>query len=177
MKRYLCAALAAALLAPALLAVGVRAQDEDAGPEVAEPHEGGQADHAKMAEKMKERLGLSDDQAAKLKDAFKAHHDAMKPLWEQSKDAMKKLHDQLKAKASDSDVQTSLDALKAAHKAVAAEEEKFHDSLSFLTATQRAKLMFGAMHMRHERMMHRHGPKGGDKDEDHDDKGGDKDGD
>ena len=88
-----------------------------------------------MAEHMKKRLELTDDQAAKFKDA------------------MKKLGEQLKAKAPDSDIQASLDSLKTAHKAVAAEEEKFHDGLSFLTPTQRAKLLMGAMrmHREHER--------------------------
>lgn len=177
MKRYICAALAAALLAPGLWAVSARADDGDSGQEMAEHHQGGDADHAKMAEGMKKRLGLSDDQAAKLKDAMKAHHDAMKPLWDKTKDDMKKLHEQLKAKAPDSEVQTSLDTLKADHKSAAAEEEKFHDSLSFLTATQRAKMLFGAMRMRHERMMGgrgRRGPKGDDEEKkDDDDKGGD----
>jgi len=175
MKRYICAVLAAALLAPAMLAVGVRAQDEEGGPEMAEPHDGAKPDHAKMVERMKKHLELTDDQAAKLKAAMEEHHKAMQPLWQQAKDSMKKLGEQLKAKAPDSDVQASLDSLKSAHKAVAAEEEKFHDSLSFLTPTQRAKMLMGAMHMRREHMMHgKKGPKGGDKDKDHD---GDNDGD
>lgn len=176
MKRYLCAVLAAALLAPAMLAVSARAHDEDGGPEAAEGREGA-PDHAKMAEHVKRRLQLTDDQAAKLKDAMKSHHDAMKPLWGKLKGDMKKLHDQVEAKASDSDVQASLDALKADHKAVADEEGKFQDSLSFLTPTQRAKLLFGAMHMRRERMERgKRGPKGPEKGKG-DGGGDDKDGD
>ena len=150
MKRYICAALAAALLAPGMWAVGARAQDDGGEPEMAEHHEGGKADHAKMAEHMKKRLELTDDQAAKFKDAMTAHHDAMKPLRQQTKDAMKKIGEQLKAKAPDSDIQASLDSLKTAHKAVAAEDEKFYNGLSFLTPTQRAKLLMGAMHMHRE---------------------------
>lgn len=177
MKRYICAVLAAALLAPALMAVGARAQDDEgSAPEAAEPHDGAnqgaKPDHAKMVERMKKHLELTDDQAAKLKEAMEAHHKAMQPLWQKAKDAMKKLHEQVKAKASDSDIQATLDTLKDAHKDVAAEEEKFHDSLGFLTATQRAKMMLGAMHMRREHMMRgRRGPKGGDKDKDQDDDG------
>lgn len=177
MKRYICAALAAALLAPALWAVAARADDDDSGQQAVENHEGGKADHGAMAERAKQRLGLSDDQAAKLKDAMKAHHDAMKPLWDKLKGDMKKLHEQVNSKASDSDVQASLDSLKADHKAVADEEGKLQDSLSFLTPTQRAKLLFGAMHMRRERMMGgkgRRGPKDGDEEKKGDD---DKDGD
>ena len=176
MKRYLCAVLAAALLAPALLAVNARAHDEDAGPE-AEEHEGA-PDHAKMAEHMKKRLQLTDEQAAKFKDAMKSHHDAMKPLWEKLKGDMKKLHDQVEAKAADAEVQASLDSLKADHKAAADEEGKFQDGLSFLTPTQRAKLLLGAMHVRRERRQGMRGPKGRGKDKGKDDeRGDDKDGD
>src|ERR1035437_6486026 len=100
MKRYICAALAAALLMPGMWAVSARAQDDDAPPpEQSEHHEGGKPDGAKMAEHMKKKLGLTDEQAAKFKDAMKAHGEAMKPLWQQAKDAMKKLAEQLKSKA------------------------------------------------------------------------------
>lgn len=168
MKRYICAALAAALLAPGLLAVGARAQDDDAGTEMAEPHDAAKGNHPMMAERMKKRLELTDDQAAKFKDAMKARHDAMQPLWKQAKDDMKKLGEQLKAKAPDTEIQASLDSLKADHKAVAAEEDKFQDSLSFLTPTQRAKLLIGATRMRRGGMRgHRaHGPKSGMNDAD-----------
>ena len=174
MKRYICAALAAALLLPGMWAVSARAQDDDAPPppEQAEQHEGGKPDGAKMAEHMKKALGLTDDQAAKFKDAMKAHGEAMKPLWQQAKDAMKTLGGQLKSKAPDADIQKSLDGLQAAHKAIAAEEEKFRDGLaSFLTPTQRAKMAVGmAKRMQQNRGEHgprgKRGPKGGDKDGD-----------
>jgi Spy/CpxP family protein refolding chaperone len=171
MKRYLCAALAAALLTPGLWAVGARAQEDDAMPaEHAEHQDGG-----KMSDKMKERLGLTDDQAAKLKDAMKAHGDAMKPIGQQMKDGIKKLADQIKNKASDADIQASLDALKASRKAMADEQEKFHDALaSFLTPTQRAKMLVGAA-MKMHRERGEHGPKGPHRGAD--DKGGDDHGD
>jgi Spy/CpxP family protein refolding chaperone len=177
MKRYICAALAAALLLPGMWAVSARAQDDDAPPpEQSEHHDGGKPDGAKMAEHMKKHLGLTDEQAAKFKDAMKAHGEAMKPLWQSAKDAMKKLAEQLKSKAPDADIQTSLDGLKAAHKAIAAEEEKFRDGLaSFLTPTQRAKMAVGmAKRMQERGPRGKHGPKGGDKDDD--EKGGDHDG-
>ena len=139
-------------------AVGARAQEDDAPAEQAEHHEG-RPDHAKMAEMMKKRLELTDEQAAKFGAAMKAHGEAMKPLWGQVKEAMKKLGGQLKAKAPDAEIQASLDSLKAARKAIADEEEKFRDSLaSFLTPTQRAKMLMGMIHMRRERM--EHGPRG-----------------
>ena len=169
MKRYICAALAAALLAPGMWAVGARAQDDDA--EQSEHHDGGKPDGAKMAEHLK-KLGLTDEQAGKFKDAMKAHGEAMKPLRQQAKDTVKKLAGQLKIKAPDADIQASLDALKAARQAIAAEDEKFHDGLaSFLTPTQRGKMAVGmAMRMHREREEHgskgKQGAKGGDKDGD-----------
>lgn len=158
MKRYICAALAAALLMPGMWAVSARAQDDDAAPEMGE-HQGG----GKMLERMKDKLGLTDEQAGKLQASMKAHHEAMRPLWLQAKDTMKKLGEQLKSKAPDAEIQASLDALKSAHKEIAAEDEKFRDGLaSFLTPTQRAKMTLGmAMRMRRELGEHEeHGPRG-----------------
>ena len=164
MKRYICAALAAALLAPGLLTVSARAQDDAPPPEQSEHQDAG-----KMADRMKEKLALTDDQAAKLKDAMKAHGDAMKPIGQQLKDGIKKLAGQIKSKATDADIQASLDSLKTARKAMADEQEKFHDGLAaFLTPTQQAKMAVGAaMRMHREREEHgpkgKHGPKGADK--------------
>ena len=166
MKRYICAALAAALLAPGMWAVGVRAQ-EDAPPDQAEHQDG-----AKAAERMKEKLGLTDEQSGKLKDAMKAHRDAMKPLGQQMKDAVKKLADQIKSKASDAEITTSLEALKATRKAMADENEKLQDALAgFLTPTQRGKMAVGmAMRMHREREERGYrGPRDGDKDKKDDD--------
>jgi Spy/CpxP family protein refolding chaperone len=178
MKRYLCAALAAALLMPGLWAVGARAQDDDAPPpERSEHHEGGMPDGGKMTDKIKKRLELTDGQAGKLKDAMKAHGEAVRPLVQRMKDGVKKLGGQLKAKAPDSDIQASLDALKAARKTMSDEQEKFQDALAgFLTPTQRAKMLIGLeMRMRRERADRgpkgrpaRHGRMGGD-DKDDDD--------
>lgn len=178
MKRNICAALAVALLLPGMWAVGARAQDDAAAPapeQSEQPEAGAKPDGAKMAEHLKKALELTDDQAAKLKDAMKAHGEAMKPLWQQTKDAMKKLGEQLKSKAPDADIQASLDDLKSAHKAISAEEEKFRDGLaSFLTPTQRAKMAMGmAKRMRNMRQRGKHGPKD---DKDDDAKGGDHDG-
>ena len=150
MKRYICAALAAALLAPGMWAIGVRAQDD--APPPPPPEQSEHQDGAKMMGRMKERLALTDDQAGKLKDAMKAHGDAMKPLGQQMKDGVKKLAEQIKSKAPDADIQAGLDALKAARKALADEQEKFQEGLAaFLTPTQRAKMAVGAaMRMRRE---------------------------
>lgn len=152
MKRYILAAAAAAALTAWTLPA--RAHDDDkAGPHHGEEMDGPEHhDPAKMMEKMKDKLGLSDDQAAKLKDAMKAHGDAMKPLHDAMHDGMKKLGEQLKSTADDKDISASLDALKAARASVQAEQDKLDATLkAFLTPTQRAKLLMGMMmHMRHE---------------------------
>lgn len=165
MKRFVLAALAAALLVPG--ASLARAQDEGPGPEHAGPPP---EMNEKMAAKMKEKLGLSDDQSAKLKDAMKAHRDAMKPLMDKTRGLLKKLHDQVEAKASDADVKATLDSLKDSHKAVAAEQESFHEKVAgFLSPTQQAKLVLGMFRRMHEmggrmrgRMNGRRGPGGGE---------------
>ena len=155
MKRYLCAAFAAALLMPSLWAVGARAQEDGAPPppEQSEHQSGGSPDGGKVPEQMKKRLKLTDEQDTEFKDALKAHGDAIKPYVRQMKDLVKELADQIKSKAPDADIQKSLDALKAARRAMVDEQEKFQDSLDkFLTPTQRAKLAVGAaMRMRRER--------------------------
>ena len=171
MKRLICAALAAALLVPGMWAVSARAHDEG------DAHDG---PHPEMGARMKEKLGLTDDQAGKLKDAMKAHGEAAKPLHRKMRDTMAKLQDQLQDKASDGDIKATLDSLKGTRQAMSAEDEKLHSSLaSFLTPTQQAKMLMGMMKHMHEKMMGHGGPgRGGekpaskDKEDDHeDDKG------
>jgi Spy/CpxP family protein refolding chaperone len=99
----------------------------------------------------KQKLGLSDDQAAKLESAMKAHRAVMQPLREQQRVTLKTLGEQIKSNAGDSAVQATLDQLKALEKSVQVESEKFHQTLaSFLTPTQQGKMLVGMMmHMGH----------------------------
>lgn len=158
MKRLVCAAFAAALLVPGTWALSARAHDEGSEEHAGPHHEMGE----KMEERIKEKLGLTDDQAAKFKDARKAHGEATKPLHRKMRDGIAKLGDQLQDKASDGDIKATLDSLKSVRQAMSAEEEKFHDSLaSFLTPTQQAKLVMGMAQHMHERMMGPNGPHGG----------------
>jgi Spy/CpxP family protein refolding chaperone len=172
MKRLICAALAAALLVPGMWALSARAHDEKS-----EEHKGPRPE---MGARMKEKLGLTDEQAGKLKDAMAAHGEAVKPLHRKMRDTTAKLTDQLQDKASDADIKATLDSMKATRAAMTAEEEKFHASLaSFLTPTQQAKMLVGMMRQMHEKMMGRGGrgerrpgegkPAPKDKDDDHDD--------
>ncbi len=193
MKRLICAALAAALLAPTLLTVKARAQD-DAPPAPPQDEsqskdmpngDGHDADHrdsdshdadhpdggrrgGRMDERLKKRLGLSDDQLAKFKDATKAHMESARSLGKQEHQSLDAVRDAIKNKASDDDVQKALDALKSARKAMMDEHEKYVESLSFLTATQRGKLLLEEMRMRER------GGMGGERDRRGGDRGGDR---
>ncbi|MBI3563909.1 MAG: DUF4890 domain-containing protein, partial [Elusimicrobia bacterium] len=150
MKRFVLAAFAAALLVP-FAGVPTRAQGgpgggPQGGPPSPEMRE-------KMAAKLKEKLGLTDDQAAKFKEAEKAHFEAMKPVHEKTKELMEKLHKQVEAKAKDDELKATLDALKAQRKTLQDEQEKFHASLQgILTPTQQAKFVLGAAHRMKARM-------------------------
>lgn len=181
-KRMMSVALAASLFLPGAWALKASAHDE--GGKGGEEHGMMGGD---MGEKAKKHLGLTDDQAAKFKDAMKAHQEATKPLMRAMRDGMTKLKDQVSDKASDADIKKTLDGLKSSRQAMSDEQEKFHSALaSFLTPTQQAKLVLGMAKRMHEGMMggpggergewkNRREKRGGDhaapKDEDHDEKG------
>lgn len=151
--------LSLGLLSGSLLTPVLRAQDDGdqgAAPpagghqmEGGEPEGGGPPDGAPPpmdTDKLKKRLGLSDEQAAKFKDALKAHQDAVKPVQEKLRDGMKKLMGQLKDKADDKEIAATLDDLESAHKAMEEENHKFAASTAgYLTPTQRAKMLVGMM--------------------------------
>jgi len=172
-KRILSAVLAAGTLAASGLAPrawaqpgpgdgGAQAAPSGGGPgEEAPPgggeQGGGKRDRGEGPERLKARLGLSDEQAAKLKTAMDAHRDGSKAAMDQMRKGMDKLRDQVRGKASDDDVKATLETLKAARKSMREQEEKFEESLaSFLTPTQRAKMLMGML--MHERQ--RGGPRG-----------------
>ena len=141
MKRLTYAALAGAFVLTPLLCPTLRAEDEGMGPE----------HHEMGPEKMKEKLGLSDEQAEKFKASFKAMREAAKPLREKMKGTMEKLRDQVKNKASDSEIQATLDELRANEKAMQDAHQKARDdSASYLTPTQRAKMALFMMRRMHE---------------------------
>jgi len=131
MKRIACAVLAAGLLAAGPWAGKARAEDEG--------KRGGRG--AEFSAKMKERLGLSDEQAGKVKAAFEAEKAAIKPLREQRKEAARKLEEQVRGLAPDKEIQATLDGLDAGRKAMAAERQKLESSLAaVLKPSQRAKM-------------------------------------
>ena len=146
MKYLMHCVLAGGLIAVFAAMPAVRAEDQSPSMKYSK--------HREMTgEKWKEKLGLSDDQVAKLKSAMKARREAVEPLRKQLKEDMEKLGGQIKLKNSDSEIQATLDRMESTHKAMQAEREKFISSLkSFLTPTQRAKMLLSMT-----RIMHRGG--------------------
>lgn len=131
MKRTICAAAAVAVLAMGFSA-HARAQDEGAD-------KGGR--HAEFADKMKKRLGLSDEQVGKMEAAWEAQAAALKPLREQREESMRKLEEQVRELASDKDISATLDALDANRKAMMTERQKLESAMAAaLKPYQRAKM-------------------------------------
>jgi Spy/CpxP family protein refolding chaperone len=153
MKNSTLAVLLSCLVVSASLALSARA-DEKEGPS---------GEHPKMERVWGEKLGLSKEQEAKLKQAHEDEAAALKPLRRELRDSLAKLHDQLEDKASDKDLQASLDRVEKARKALRDEREKAREkTATILTVQQRARiaLMMGE-HGMGEHGMGRWGGKGG----------------
>ncbi len=162
MKRIVSLAVACALAVPALTGA-LYAQDQGGGAPPPAPSQAGRPDRSggfqrkgNPAEHLKEYLGLSDAQAKQLADAIKAKWDALKANGKVLRADMKTLRDQVEKKASDKDIQTTLDKLKQDRGVMAdamkAAEAKFEADTGFLTPTQRAKMLLGRMRrIRHMR--------------------------
>ena len=103
--------------------------------------------------KMQRRLGLSDDQIAKLKALRESNKETFKTFGEKEHGLMAKLNDQVVNKASEKDIQTTLAALKENQTAIRNQMEKSQAQKdAILTPTQQAKMVLA----RH-RMMEKHG--------------------
>jgi Spy/CpxP family protein refolding chaperone len=99
-------------------------------------------------DRMKEKLGLTDDQVSKLKDLFKSQMEANKPLRDQMKIDVDTLQQKVDMKASDGDIKKLLDKLDAEQKQMQDSREKMKDQLrSILTPTQQAKMVLGMRKM------------------------------
>lgn len=125
-------------------------------------------------EHLKDKLGLTDDQAAQMKEAFKKQGEANKPLRDQEKIDFDVLQQKVDTKASDSDIKDLLDKLEKEHKQMQQVQDNFMDKIRMiLNPTQQAKWVLS---MRHG-MMNRQwdGKKKGNmkKHKDGGDKGGD----
>jgi Spy/CpxP family protein refolding chaperone len=134
---------AAGSLVLALAASPVLKADEDKG----EGQEKGGGMHEGMGAKMKEKLDLSDAQADKFKETMKAHWEALKPINEEAKGDIDKLRDEVKSKASDSEIKATLAALETSDESRRAEEMKYRNELKgILNPTQQAKVTLWFVH-------------------------------
>ncbi len=139
MKRIISAAMAAGLFAGAFsLPATLRAEGAPEGGEQARGEKGGKE---AFASRMREKLGISEEQEDKLKAARRVKRDASAAAFAELAAATRTLQDQLEDKASEADLAATLDKIAAARKTMRAAEEAFEASLSsILTPTQRAKM-------------------------------------
>jgi len=117
---------------------------------------GGGADPAQAFEELKDQLGLSDDQAAKLKaigeDAKAKNRDHMRAMM----DLIKTLDGQVQSKAADPDLQSTLDKLKAERKAMQSDRDAAMDQReAVLTPTQAAKFVLAMRDKMRQGMLRR----------------------
>jgi Spy/CpxP family protein refolding chaperone len=78
---------------------------------------------------------------AKLKEAFKAGREAIKPLRRELRDAMTELRDKVEDKASDKELEASLAKVEKAREALRAEKMRFRKAMAAkMTPEQRAKM-------------------------------------
>ena len=99
---------------------------------------------AALGQQWKEKLGFTAVQSQKYADAQKSKADALRPLRGRLSDALKKIRDLVAAKAADADVSAALKERAEAQDGIADANKKFDAALaSFLTATQRAKILVG----------------------------------
>lgn len=156
MKQWIWAVLIGGLvpLTPLFMPV-LYAEDQPADPMWMEHHD-------IAAKKLKDALGLADDQVTQLQAALRARRDAIKPLRDDLRKDLKTLRDQIRDKAGDRDVQATLDQLtrdrKALQDAVQAANDKFTADTPFLTPTQRGKIVLWTIKhaFRGKGLRHRH---------------------
>jgi Spy/CpxP family protein refolding chaperone len=90
----------------------------------------------------KEKMGLTVDQAAKLKDLMKNQREETRALADQMKVDMDTLKLKVDSKASDDQIKTLLDNLSAQKKKMQAKREEFiNQAKGILTPTQQAKFL------------------------------------
>ncbi|UPT74748.1 MAG: Spy/CpxP family protein refolding chaperone [Elusimicrobiota bacterium] len=127
---------AAALLAGALLLPAALRAEKD-GPKGGKPESREDGPRGKW----KEKLGLTEEQEAKLKGLRRAHREESESARAEVKAAVRKLADQLEDKASEKELTATLDRIQAGRKSLHAQREKFEASAAaILTPTQRARM-------------------------------------
>ncbi len=81
-------------------------------------------------DRIKEKLGLTDSQADKLKELFKKQMENMKPLRDQMKIDMDTLQQKVDTKASEDEIKKVLETLKTDRKSMETARQKMEDQLA-----------------------------------------------
>jgi Spy/CpxP family protein refolding chaperone len=136
----------AGLLAFAMGGTTMVSWAQDSGPAAnsgaAGMNQGGSAEPspADRIEKMKEDLGLSDDQVTQIQKLFSEQMGSIKPLRDQLKTDMETLQQKMDSMAKDPEVKEVLEKFKSDRKILEEAQAKLMDRLSaILTPTQEAK--------------------------------------
>ena len=88
------------------------------------------------------RLGLTDEQAQKMRELKKARKEAVAPLRKKLKEEMLTLREQVRDEEGDKNIQATLERLQGLNKSIQAENEKFKTKVqALLTPSQQAKLL------------------------------------
>jgi len=136
--------LSAALLG--LAAAGTLQARDHKGPGDRKGPGGGPAWHEKFKDLMQKRFDLSDDQQAKLKEAFEAQRKAAEPLHKELRVGLAKLRWQVEAEADSKELAATLAQLDKTRKALQSQQDKFLSSLkNILTPVQQAKMLLAHM--------------------------------
>jgi len=93
-------------------------------------------------DKLKDKLGLTDDQATKMKDLFKNHMEETQPLRDQMKVDMDTLRLKVHSKASDGEIKKLLDTLSADRDKMESGRKTMEKKVrEILNPTQQAKFL------------------------------------
>lgn len=155
MKRIISVAAVSLFAGALMLPAALRAQGKPEGKPGEHAEKGWKMEY--FSEPMREKLGISEEQQARLKAARRTKRDAAAAAMTELAANTRKLQDQLEDKAPETDLSATLDKIAAVRKSMRAAEETLQASLSsILTPTQRAKMIV-AMQAR----MHGRGRPGG----------------
>jgi Spy/CpxP family protein refolding chaperone len=102
----------------------------------------GRGDGAGFILKMKDKLGLTEDQVKQLQAVVESEKEEMGPLFEKISADRKALEDSLKAGAKDADLKVLLDNLEMDHQNIGTAGKRFRGQIrGILTPTQQAKIV------------------------------------
>ncbi len=97
----------------------------------------------------KKKLGLTDEQAQKLRTAMQSKHTATENLIQQRRQTVDQLRGELQSNAADPMIQATLAQLRGIQKSMQSVQDQFHDSLAgLLTPKQEAQLLLGLLDRR-----------------------------